>query len=70
VGQAFAQVKAYITDEGINLADIPALITVLEMAFRDPDHVAIAERKLEAFKQTIHDFSIYYAEFQCYSANI
>jgi hypothetical protein len=50
VGQAFAQVKAYIPDEGINLANVPGLITVLETAFRDPDHVAIAEGKLEVLK--------------------
>jgi hypothetical protein len=37
------QVEAYITDEGINLADVSALITVLKMAFRDPNHVMIAE---------------------------
>jgi hypothetical protein len=28
--QAFAQVKAYITNDGLNLADILALITILE----------------------------------------
>jgi hypothetical protein len=33
----------YITDEGKNLTDVSALITVLEMAFRDPDHMVIAE---------------------------
>jgi hypothetical protein len=43
VGQAFTQFKANITDEGIYLTDIPTLITVLKMAFRDPDYVAIAE---------------------------
>jgi hypothetical protein len=50
VGQAFTQVKAYNTDEGINLADVPALIMVLEMVFRDPDGVAIVERKLKILK--------------------
>jgi hypothetical protein len=29
------QVEAYITNDGINLADVPALFIVLEMAFRD-----------------------------------
>jgi hypothetical protein len=43
VGQAFTQVKAYITDEGNNLADIPSLITVLEMAFRDPNRMVTAK---------------------------
>jgi hypothetical protein len=32
VGQAFALVKANMTDEGNNLADVPALIMVLETA--------------------------------------
>jgi hypothetical protein len=43
VGQPFMQVKTYITDEGINVTDVSALITVLEMAFRDPDCVVTAE---------------------------
>jgi phosphomannomutase len=70
VGQAFMQVEAYITDEGINLADVPALIMILEIAFRDPDHVATAERKLEMLKQTKRDFSTYYAEFLYYTVNV
>jgi hypothetical protein len=64
------QVEAYITDRGINLTDVLALIIVLEMAFRDPDHVAIVEQKLEALKQTNYDFSTYYAEFQRYATDI
>jgi hypothetical protein len=51
------QVEVYNTDEGINLTDVPALIMVLEMPFRDPDCVVTAERKLEMLKQTSHDFS-------------
>jgi hypothetical protein len=51
VGQAFAQVEAYITDEGNNLTDVSALIIVLERAFRVLDRIAIAEEKLEALKQ-------------------
>jgi hypothetical protein len=70
VGQAFMQVEAYITNEGNNLTDVPALITVLEMAFRDPDHVVTAERKLEILKRTNYDFSTYYAEFQRYATDV
>jgi hypothetical protein len=33
VGQAFDQVKAYITEEGINLADFLTLITISETTF-------------------------------------
>jgi hypothetical protein len=43
VGQAFTQVKAYIRDESINLTDVLALITVLEIALGNPDHMTIAE---------------------------
>jgi hypothetical protein len=46
VGQAFTHVKAYITNESINLTDVPALITVLETAFRDTDHMTTVERRL------------------------
>jgi hypothetical protein len=46
------------------------LITVPETAFRDPDYVVIAERKLEALKQKNCEFSSYYVEFQCYATNI
>jgi coenzyme F420-reducing hydrogenase beta subunit len=65
VGHAFAQVKTYITDKGINLTDVPALITVLQTAFGDSDCVVIAEQKLEVLKETNCDFFICYAEFQC-----
>jgi hypothetical protein len=47
VDHAFTQVEAFITGEGTNLANVLALIMVLEMAFREPGAVAIGERKLE-----------------------
>jgi hypothetical protein len=50
LGEDFVQVEAYITDEDINLADVSTLITVLEMAFWDPDCVVTAARKLEVLK--------------------
>jgi hypothetical protein len=70
VGQAFAQVEAHITDEDINLADVPALITVLKTAFGNPDCMVIAEQKLEAVKLTKCHFSTYYIEFQCNAADV
>jgi G:T/U-mismatch repair DNA glycosylase len=51
VGQAFAQVEAYIIDEGINLTEVPAIITVLKMAIRDSDGVRTVERQQEVLKQ-------------------
>jgi hypothetical protein len=70
VGQAFAWVKAYITDEGINLADVPPLIMVLEIACKDPDLVATSERKLEMLNQTKWDFSSYYVVIQWDAADV
>jgi hypothetical protein len=63
VHQAFAQVETYITDEDINLADVLALLTILEMAFGVLNHIVTTERKLETLKQTNCDFSTYYIEF-------
>jgi hypothetical protein len=42
-GQALVQVRVFVTDEGINWPDVTGLITVLAMAFRDPDHMATAD---------------------------
>jgi hypothetical protein len=42
VGQGYTQVKAYITDEGIILVHVPAVMMVLETAFGDQDCVAMA----------------------------
>jgi hypothetical protein len=70
VGQDFARIEAYMTDKGINMVDVPALITVLETAFGDPNHVATAERKLSALKQRNCDFSTYYVKFQCCAADV
>jgi hypothetical protein len=68
VYHAFTQVKAYITIDGINLADILALISIL--AFGDPDCIATVERNLEALKQTNCNFSTYYIEFRHYTADV
>jgi hypothetical protein len=59
MGQGFAQVEAYITDKGINLTDVPVLITVFEMVFEDLDRVTRAEQKLEALKHMNHDITTY-----------
>jgi hypothetical protein len=54
---------------GINLVDVLALITILETAFGNLDHITIAKRKLEALKQRNYDFSTYYAEFHSYTSD-
>jgi hypothetical protein len=55
---------------GIKPAEVTLFITVLQTPFWNPDRVAIAERKLEALKETNSDFSSYYAEFEGYAAAI
>jgi hypothetical protein len=70
VGQAFTQVKAYITDEGINKGDVSCWIMVLETTFGNPNCVVTGERKLEMLKQTKCDFSPYSKEFQYYAADV
>jgi hypothetical protein len=57
VGQAFAQVKTYITHKGSNLTDVPGLITVLETGFGNLNHIATAGRKLEVTMQTNYNCS-------------
>jgi hypothetical protein len=43
---------------------------VLEKAFKNSNCVAIAEQKLEAIKQTNHNFISYCAQFHDYAINI
>ena len=50
------------------MASVTKLLKVLEIAFGDPDRESTAERKLEVLKQANHEFSLYYAEFQHYTA--
>ena len=68
--QAFTQIEPYIKEHTIELASIIELLKVLEIAFGDPDHESTAERKLEVLRQANHEFSLYYAEFQRYAADV
>jgi hypothetical protein len=70
VGQVFTQVKAYITDKGINLADVLPLITVLEIACEDPKGMATPEQKVGELKQMNCAFSTYFTEFQDYATAV
>jgi hypothetical protein len=45
------------------MADVPSLISIADMAFRNPDPIATMEWKMEVLKQIKYDFSTYYAEF-------
>jgi hypothetical protein len=69
MGQAFAKVIDYITNEEIQLIDFQTLITILKTVFEDPDSLATAEGKLELLKQTNNDFSTDYVDIHCYVTN-
>ena len=68
-GAALDQLMPYILDDRVNLADLPAFVTILETAFGDPDRRRTAERRLHTLKQASRDFSTYFAEFQRYAAD-
>jgi len=69
-GDAADQVRPHVRDGRVNLANLPALITILENAFGNPNRVAEAESKLSTIAQGTRDFSSYYAEFQHHAAEV
>jgi len=70
-GVALGQILPHLWEDGeIGLEDLPAVIQLLEAAFGDPDRVATAERKMREIKQTLREFSQYYAEFQVIAADL
>ena len=62
-GNSLAQVQPHITEEEITLANVPALLNILQTAFGDPDPQGTATRKLRRLRQTNKEFSTYVAEF-------
>ena len=69
-GDAMDQAQAYVTDNRVNLANLGALITILENAFGNSNRVVEAEMKLCTIEQENRDFAAYYAEFQRYAAEV
>jgi len=69
-GDAADQVRPHVRDGRVNLANLPALITILENAFGNPNRVAEGECKLSTIAQGTRDFSSYYAEFQRHAADV
>jgi len=67
-GEALDQLQPYVRDDRIALETLAELITVLDIAFGNPNRVAEAEAKLYSIQQGTRDFSAYYAEFQRYAA--
>ena len=68
--QVFTQIEPYIKEDRNELASVTELLKVLELSFGDPDRESTAERKLEVLRQANCEFSLYYAEFQRYTADV
>ena len=64
------QVQSYKEHDKVNLANLAALITILDTAFSNPNRVAKAESKLSTLQQGAREFALYYAEFQRYAADV
>jgi len=69
-GDAMDQVQSYVANDRVNLANLAALITILDTAFGNPNRVAEAESKLSTLQQGAREFALYYAEFQRYAADV
>jgi len=69
-GDALDQVRMYVQGTQVNLANLEALITILNNAFGNPNRVAKAEHKLNTTMQGSRDFCSYYAEFQRYASEV
>jgi hypothetical protein len=63
-GNAQNQIQHYVLPDKINLANVEALISILEAAFGDPNQVGTASMELDKLTQGNKEFSQYYAEFQ------
>ena len=67
---AMDQVQSYVENDKVNLANLAALIAILDTAFGNPNRVAKAESKLSTLQQSVREFALYYAEFQRYAADV
>ena len=69
-GDAMDQVQSYVENDKVNLANLAALIAILDTTFGNPNRVAEAESKLSTLQQGAREFALYYAEFQRYAADV
>ena len=69
-GDVIDKVQSYMENKKVNLANLAALIAILDTAFGNPNRVAEAESKLSTFQQGTREFALYCAEFQCYAADV
>ena len=63
MGDAMDQVQSYVENDKVNLANLVALIAILDTAFGNPNRVAKAESKLSTLQQSAREFVLYYIEF-------
>ena len=70
IGDAIDQVQSYVENDKVNLANLAALIGILDTAFGNPNRVAEAKSKLSTLQQGTRDFMLYYTEFQRYATDV
>jgi hypothetical protein len=69
-GATLEQLVHLMKDDRMNLGNFEVFVTSLEEAYGDPDCVNTAERALAKLHQGNRDFVAYYAEFQCFIADL
>ena len=69
-GDAMDQLQSYVENDKVNLANLAALITILDTTFGNPNKVAEAKSKLSTLLQGAKEFALYYAEFQRYTVDV
>jgi hypothetical protein len=69
-GNALDQILPYVRDDRIELVNLAALITILKTAFKNSNRVAEAKYKLRTLQQRTKEFSVYFAKFQRYAADV
>jgi hypothetical protein len=63
-GPAYAHIEEHIADGFTRIPDVDSLLSILTIAFGDPDEVGTAEREMKSLRQKGTDFATYFAEFQ------
>ena len=63
------QILSYVTVMGMNFADERSLFSHLKLAFGNSDHKETAQCQIQTLHQRNWEFSIYFAEFNCYVQN-
>ena len=64
------QVQSYVENDKVILANLAALIVILDTAFGNPNRVTEIESKLSNLQQGTREFMSYYAKFQRYAADV